>query len=307
LDADIEYYRNGHLHVIETEADLAALEAGVADQRRRGLAIDLIDGDELRRLAPGLGPEVIAGAYTAGDGHANPGATTRAFANAASQHGANIRTGARVTDLVSSGGRISGVHTEHGDLAADWVVLAAGAWSSALLGDLGIAVPIQPVGLQMIRTTARPAALAQVITAQRRPLSLKQLRSGSYLIGGGWPGDVDLAQPRGATRPESIAGSRAASSAVFPALTETEVDASWVGIEAVTPDEIPILGPVPGLDNLTIAAGFSGHGFALSPAIGQVIAELIIDGQTSVSIDDFAFARLAGRAEETPAPTPHAG
>ena len=110
---------------------------------------------------------------------------------------------------------------------------------------------------------------------------------------------------RGTVRPESIAGSRAAAGAIFPAVTAPEIAASWVGIEAVTPDEVPILGPLPGIANLTLAAGFSGHGFALSPSIGQAIAERIIDGEPSVPIDAFAAARFAGGegAARVPAPT----
>jgi sarcosine oxidase subunit beta len=307
LEADLEYYRNGHVQVVEDSADLPLLAASIGEQRAAGLAIDLIDGDELRRLAPGLAPAVIAGAYTAGDGHANPGQTARAFAAAASRHGAHVQTHTSVTGLALSGGRVSGVRTDRRDIAADWVVLTAGAWSGGLLRGLGVVVPIQPAGLQMILTTARPPTLSQVITAQRRPLSLKQVRGGGYLIGGGWPGDVDLSRSRGTVRPESIAGSRAAAGAIFPAVTATEIAASWVGIEAVTPDEVPILGPVPGIANLTLAAGFSGHGFALSPSIGQAIAELIIDGEPSVPIDAFAAARFAGGEGAARVPAPTAG
>jgi sarcosine oxidase subunit beta len=307
LAADLEYYRNGHIQVTEDATDVPVLAAGVAAQRAAGLEIELIGGDELRRLAPGLGPGVIAGAYTAGDGHANPGQTARAFAAAANRHGAQVRTQTNVSGMTLTGDRVSGVRTDQGDFGADWVVLAAGAWSSGLLRGLGVDLPLVPTGLQMILTTARPPFLSQVITARRRPLSLKQVRGGGYLIGGGWPGDVELNRPRGTIRPESIAGSRAAASAIFPTTTATEITASWVGIEAVTPDEVPILGPLPGIANLTLAAGFSGHGFALSPTIGQVIAELIIDGQPSVPIDNFAAARFAGWEGAARLPTPHAG
>lgn len=301
LEADLEYARHGHLHVIEDEADLPRLTADVAEQRANGLAIDLVAGGEVRRLVPGLSPRVVAGAYTASDGHANPGRTVQAFVDAARRLGAEVRTQARVTGLVHGGGRLTGIRTDQGDLAADWVVLAAGAWSDALLRDLGAGSVIQPVGLQMIRTTPRPLALKPVITAQRRPLSLKQLRSGSYLIGGGWPGDVDLDQPRGAIRAESFHGSRAAVGAIVPALTDTAIAESWVGIEAITPDAVPILGPIPGLANATVAAGFSGHGFALSPIIGQLIAELIIDGRPSIPLAAFAAARFLERQPGAPA------
>ncbi|MDQ3695682.1 MAG: FAD-binding oxidoreductase [Chloroflexota bacterium] len=307
LDADIHYYRNGHLKVIEDEADLPVLEAEVAKQRDAGLEITVVAHDTMRELVPGLGPHVIAGTYTTNDGHANPGLTARAFANAAARYGADVRTQTRVTGLAETGGRLTGVSTDQGELAADWVVLATGAWSNDVLRGIGIEAPTRPVGLQMILTTARPAFLRQVVGSIRRPLSLKQLRAGNYLIGGGWPGDVDLRLPRGTIRPESITGSRTTAAAIFPPLTETDIADTWVGIEAFAPDNVPILGPIPGVENLTVAFGFSGHGFALSPITGQVISELVIDGRSSLSLEAFNYARFAGKESEQWLPTPHAG
>ena len=72
-------------------------------------------------------------------------------------------------------------------------------------------------------------------------------------------------------------------------------------------DEIPILGPAPGYENLTLACGFSGHGFALSPMTGQVIAELILDGVPSIPLDDFALSRFAPHPATAWTATPHAG
>lgn len=308
LEADLAYHRHGHLNVITREAGRAALAASVAAQRELGLDITLVEGDELRRLAPSLAPDVIAASYTANDGHANPGQTARAFASAAVRQGATLRNGVQVTALARSGGRVTGVRTAEGNLAADWVVLAAGAWSSGLLSEVGVQTPVRPVGLQMILTTPRPVSLAQVVTAAAPgPLSFKQLREGNYLIGGGWPGDLDLAHPRGTIRPDSITGSLAAARAIVPDVAATAIADSWVGIEAFAPDEIPILGPVPGVENLTVAFGFSGHGFALSPMTGQVIAELIVDGCPSIPIDAFTFDRFTGQADDVPEITPHAG
>lgn len=308
LEADLAYHRNGHLNVITRDADRAALAESVAAQQALGLGITLVEGDDLRQLAPALAPDVIAAAYTANDGHANPGQTARAFAEAAVRHGATLRTGVEVTALARTGDRVTGVRTTDGDLAADGVVLAAGAWSTALLAGIGIQVPVHPVGLQMILTTPRPPHLAQVVTASTPgPLSFKQLREGNYLIGGGWPGDHDLANPRGTIQPASITGSLAAARAIIPDVAATEIADSWVGIEAFTPDEIPILGPVPGIDNLTVAFGFCGHGFALSPMTGQVIAELITNGRPSIPIDAFAFDRFTGQEDVSPPRRPHAG
>ena len=306
LGADIHYYREGHLKLYEREEDVAIAHECARSQRALGLDITVVEGRELHEFAPGIAPHIVAGTYTANDGHANPTLTTHAFAAAAQREGAEIRTSVRVTGLARSGERITGITTTDGEIAADHVILATGAWTRELFGPLGVDLPIVPAGLQMILTKPMPKLLRQVVGAHGRPLSLKQLRDGNYLIGGGWPGDVDMVAGVGRTREESIAGSMETASSIFPPLREAGVERSWVGVEGIGADEVPIIGPAPGYDGLTVAAGFSGHGFALSPITGQLVAELVLDGVPSISLDEFRAERFAGKTEIA-MPTPSAG
>lgn len=294
LEADIHYYREGHLKLYEREEDLPVARESVRSQRALGLDITLVEGKDLHDLAPGIAPHIVAGTYTANDGHANPTLTTQAYAAAAKRAGAEIRTGVRVTGVLQDGERITGITTADGTIEGDHVVLATGAWTRDLVAPLGVDLPIYPAGLQMILTKPMPKLLRQVVGAHGRPLSLKQLRDGNYLIGGGWPGDVDMVSGVGKTREESIAGSMETASSIFPILRETAIERTWVGVEGICADEVPIIGPVPGYEGLTVAAGFSGHGFALSPITGQLVAELIVDGQPSISLDEFRAERFAG-------------
>jgi sarcosine oxidase subunit beta len=292
LDADVHYYREGHVQVIEDPATLPEVERRVAAQRAVGLDIRIVSGDDLQTLVPGVTERAIAGTYTANDGHANPILTTQAFANAARRAGARIRTRTRVTAIERPGGRVTGVKTTNGRFSCDWLVLAAGAWSPGLARQLDIELPIEPNGPQMIATTPMPPLLHQVVGALTRRLSLKQMRSGNYIIGGGWPGDVNLAAGLAILRLDSILGSVRDSSAIFPPLLKAAVERVWIWVDALSEDEVPILGPLPGIDNLTIATGFSGHGFALSPMIGQVISELIVDGTPSIPLAALSFSRF---------------
>ena len=313
LEADIHYLREGHIQVTEREDDISRMRESIAKQRAVGLDIRLVEGDDLRELVPGITPHALAGTYTANDGHANPILTTHAFAAAAIRHGARVLLDTKVTGIERSGGRITGLQTTNGHVACDWLVLAAGAWSPALATALGIdlELPISPIGLQMMATTSMPPSLHQVVGALNRHLSLKQIPSGNYVIGGGWPGDPDLDTSLATPRHESILGSMTDSSAIFPALRKAQLERVWVGIEAETIDQVPILGPLPGIHNLTVATGFTGHGFALSPIAGQLMSELIIDGTPSISIDQLTFARFAdgpnASIAEPTAPRVHAG
>src|SRR5690606_4641565 len=231
----------------------------------------------------GLAETVIAGTYSPNDGHANPILTTHAFAEAARRERARIHTYTPVVGIQVDRGTVTGVILEDRTIACDWLVLAAGLWSPLLTAPLGIDLPITAFAPQMIATNPMPSRLRQVLGARSRRLSLKQIPSGNYVIGGGWPGDVDLEAGVATARQASILGSIRDASAVWPELAQAVVERVWVGVEALAADEVPILGPLPGIANATIAAGFSGHGFALSPIIGQVIAELIVDGNPSVS------------------------
>jgi sarcosine oxidase, subunit beta len=295
LDADLHYRREGNLMAIEREEDLPSVEASVAAQREAGLDLRIVTGDDLRELAPGLAGTVIAGTYAANDGHANPILTTHAFARAAAREGAKVRTGTAVAGIEVAGGRVTGLETTAGPVGCDHLVLAAGLWSPLLAGPLGVELPITAFAPQMIATAPMPYSLRQVLGARSRMLSLKQVPSGNYVIGGGWPGDVDLPAGIATPRLESILGSIRDASAVWPALAGATLERVWVGVEALVADEVPILGPLPGIDNLTVAAGFSGHGFALSPAIGELIAGQILDGDPALPLDALGFERFEGR------------
>src|SRR5690606_20354857 len=140
-----------------------AVEASVAAQREVGLELQIVTGEDLRALAPGLAETVITGTYSPNDGHANPILTTHAFADAAGREGATIRTGTRVTGIAVGGGRVSGVETDAGLVPCDHLVLAAGLWSPLLAGPLGIELPITAFAPQMLATTPLPVELRQVL------------------------------------------------------------------------------------------------------------------------------------------------
>ncbi len=109
------------------------------------------------------------------------------------------------------------------------------------------------------------------------------------------------------TRLASIRGSTEHASAILPLLARLPRQRTWIGLETLAIDEIPILGALPGADNVTIAAGFSGHGFAISPIIGQPLSELILDGATSILLDAFGYGRFAGLSAEARFPVWQAG
>lgn len=307
LEADCEFRMGGQLMVAEHEDGIPELHRRVEAQRALGLDLQFLDAAGVRDVAPALAPGIVAGIYTADDGQASAPRTTRAFGAAAEREGAVLRLGTTVTGIEFTGGAISGINTDQGPIACDHLVLAAGAWTPDLASQLGIRLPFVTMGLQMMAAGPADPMLAPTVGALGRKLSLKQVPNGEFVIGGGWPGDVDLDLRVGTNRMASVAGSIEHSSAILPSLCNLPLIRTWIGLEALCIDEVPVMGPVPGFDNLTIAAGFSGHGFAISPTTGQLIAELLLDGAPSISLDAFSISRFDTLGDDEPFPEFQAG
>jgi sarcosine oxidase subunit beta len=282
LDRELEgktgYRRGGGLRVALDDAGWAEARETVAAQRAAGVPVELVDAATARRLAPGLSSDCRGGVHCAIDGQAEALATVQAFAAAARRLGARIEEGAVAGTLALDGRRVAAVVRGDGAReACDVAIVAGGAWTAPLLASVGVSLPLLGRGLQMLLTDPAPASLASVVGCFGRPLSLKQLDDGAYLIGGGWPARIPDASVNGwEVLSDSIRGSLEVARAVYPPLDARPVARSWAGIEAFTPDDLPVLGPVPGVDGLLVAAGFSGHGFALVPAVGDILARLAL-------------------------------
>jgi len=293
LSADVRYRRSGHITLAEAEPEVDTLRSSVEQQRSDGLDIALLDADELRDVAPGLGPTVLAGSYCPTDGHADPARTTRAFVRGAKRAGASVLNECRVSGVSVEGGRVVGLETTRGAIACDRVVNAAGAWGGRLAAMAGVELPITGRALQMSRTAPVPRALGPVLGSLHRPLSLKQTPDGSFLIGGGRPGRMDIERfTASAARPE-VVRAREDAIAVLPAVRGARLRSWWAGLEAFTSDGIPVIGPLPGVDGIIAAVGFSGHGFALAPAVGVIVERLLAGSTPPVEVDAFAAERLA--------------
>ncbi len=297
LAADLHYRQGGNLFVAETAEEADELGRFVQLQQQHGFTdVRLLDRQELHELVPGLNEGVLAGSYSVYDGQADPARTTRAFANAAIRHGATYWTETRAVALLESNGRVEGarvVRSDSEEIEAAHVVLSAGAWSDELAASIGLRLPVRMQALQMLRSSpATPDLLRPVLSALGRSLSLKQLPDGAFLLGGGWPGTIGADRRSYILRPESIDGNWTTASELFPAVAQQRMERAWCGLEAESIDEIPFIGALSNWQGLILALGFSGHGFALSPAVGQSVADQIM-GRPSPLLDDLKPDRIA--------------
>ncbi len=303
LGGGIEFKNPGGMCLIECEAELAAMRLFVEEQRQSGLDVELIEGDEARRREPCLSKKVAAATYSALDSQVNPYALTFAFLCTAKSAGARILTGVAVKDIGKAAGKTTGVITDNGRISAPVVVNAAGALAAEVGRMAGLEIPITPRRGQILVTAAVPPLLrhclisAQYVAAKFKPelaaaggmgFSLEQADSGNILIG-------STREFVGFDRRTTFDGIRTIASRivpVIPSLKLVPVIRTFGGLRPYTPDGLPILGRVAGLEGFIMAAGHEGDGIALAAITGELIAELIATGRTQFPLDAFRLERF---------------
>ncbi len=297
LGADVEYRRGGHLTLIEDEALLPAFAESVTRQQDAGLDIRLAEPRALAQIMPGIATTVVAGSYTPEDGHANPILTTKAFADAAVRAGARLLERTTMTGFAKDAtGRVIAVETTAGKLPCRWAVNAAGAWAGEVARHAGTTIPLRPACYQMLVTAPAPHLLDPVVGCVGRPLSLKQVPEGGFVVGGGWAGTVHLDNGRAGTVGAHIAGSAAACTGILPLLRQLPLLRAWSGMEGESPDGISMIGPAPDVPGLFHCCGFTGHGFAIAPEVGVVVGTWLATGAPPYDMAHFDPARFANGA-----------
>ncbi len=300
--SDVDYRQTGYLFLARDEATAERFRENVAMQNDRGVPSEFLSPAEAVEHCPGLETERFVGAtYSPTDGFADPHLALQAYATAAREAGADVRTKTAVTDVLRDGDRVVGVETDDGRLEADYVVNAAGAWARRVAAMADCSLPIAPKRRQIaVVDPDEPVPETDPLTIDLDTGSyFRPEREGDALVGGHFPGPDPDHDPDG--YPTSIDFDWAADALEAAAEwttyfgPESRVKRGWAGLYAVTPDHHPIVEEtIPGL--LT-AAGFSGHGFQHAPATGKLVAELALEGEASL-VD---ISRLSSDRFETEA------
>ena len=316
LPDPIEYQECGGLVVIENDAEHRAMAEHVRDQRNIGLDVQLLDAGAARELEPALSPAVAGAAFSPMDGQVNPIALTRTLGLGARRLGARILTHTAVTGIRCRGGRVCGVDTDRGFIAAEKVVNAAGVYAPRIGAMAGLRIPIRPRRGQIIVTRAMPPLVsrcmisARYIAAKYDPklsetggegVSIEQTDSGNFLLGA-------TREFVGFDRRTTVDGLQRIArkvTALLPSLARVNVIRSFAGLRPHTPDGMPILGAVARPAGFYMAAGHEGDGIALAPVTGHLLAQLIDTGRTDIPLDEFRLERFGDEdlKEVTDVPT----
>lgn len=291
---EIDLHRSGYLFLLSSPSDVATFEEAVALQNSLGVPSRMISAAEAGRLSSLVSLEgILAAAWSPEDGHCTPESVVLGYAGAARRSGARLVPGCEVTGISVVDGRIRSVETSGGPIVTDTVVCAAGAWSGPV-GDLaGVPLPVSPLRRQILVTEPMPGLdPATPFTIDFATSLYFHLEGPGLLLGMSDPDEVpgfslartDAWLPR---LGEAIA--RRA-----PGLAEVGIASGWAGLYEMTPDHNALVGEADGVSRFLYATGFSGHGFLMGPAVGEVMRDLVLGRTPAVDVSGLAVERFAG-------------
>ncbi|MEU8800298.1 FAD-dependent oxidoreductase [Spirillospora sp. NPDC048819] len=300
LGQDIGFQQTGYVVGVGPE-NMAALEANLAMHHRIGIDVQIIGHDEMHARWPWADlADFAAFAYEPRGGYGDAYQTGQAFAHAARRLGVSIRQDAPVTGItLDSAGRAAGVvvaGTEH--IHADSVIVAAGPWSVPLCAPLGLHLPIRAQREQILLVDpGEPITNAPVFSDLVSLQYVRTERSGELLVGNSDHSSPEFNDPDHYSDHADetyIADAVEKLDRRLPKLPDPRLSSSYAGCYDVTPDYNPILSATP-IHDLYVCAGFSGHGYKISPAVGALMADIVTQSAVSdphINPDDFRLERF---------------
>jgi sarcosine oxidase subunit beta len=285
MGVEAPFLQVGYLWMATRPEEMTLFERNAELQRRHGLQIELLDPAGVAKKAPYVRTDdLVGGVFHGRDGYASPADYVAGYLKKASELGVRF-----FFDQEVVGREETTVRTKTGAFRGERVVLAAGAYSGKLGERLGFELPIQPVRRQLFVTEPLPELPHPI------PMTV-DYTSGVYMhseSGGVLVGKADRDEPPGfnETVSDDFVG-KMAELALHrtPALERATVRTAWGGLYEVTPDHHPILGEIG--SGWWAAAGFSGHGVMHAPATGQIVAELLVTGRSSLDVSCLRLSRF---------------
>jgi sarcosine oxidase subunit beta len=265
-------------------------------QQQFGIPVEFLNPQDVPRVFPVPGlrlDDVLAATYCGRDGVSDPAGVTEGYRKNAARLGVDICTSQEVTGLEVTGGKVTAVRTAQDTISTNIVVNAAGVFAASIGNMAGVRIPVVP--MRRFIWITRPFAAAPsrwTLVVDFKTGFYFHRESSGVLFGMG-------NREEGPSFDLSVDWDffeRVMETAIdrFPPLADAAIKTGWAGSYEVTPDAHPIVGRVPEVDGFILANGFSGHGFQHAPAIGQLVAEEIIDGRAhSIDISPLSINRFA--------------
>lgn len=285
LGADVEYLQSGHIRVCyrERPENVGTMEEYADQARQNGLDLEILSGNALRDRFPFFGADVLAGSYSAMDGHANPRLAAPAFARAAVRLGARVFENTRIRHVAKAGTDFIATASDGRMFKAPVLLITAGAWAGELSAQFGEPVTLTARSPTMSVTEPVPYAIAPAVGVMT-PLEVetvyfRQVARGNIVLGGSTRGPAVAESYRSFVKPQNTLTQLQQLRRLAPALAKLNIIRVWTGIEGYMDDSLPVMGSSATTSGLFYAFGFSGSGFQIGPGVGQTMAELIATGR----------------------------
>ncbi|MGI8812731.1 MAG: glycine oxidase ThiO [Pyrinomonadaceae bacterium] len=284
---DIELDRTGTLYLAFDKKDEADAATRLEWQKAAGLAVERLNPREIKSLEPAVSPNVRSGLFFPNDGQVENRLLVAALAAYAKLNDIEVLENRRIESIILDGRRVVGVGTAAGKFFADTVVLATGAWTSLIeIGGSGLPI-VRPIHGQMICFATSGVVLRHVVYGKDVYLVP---RADGRILAGATVEDVGF---RKDITDGAVEVLRAAAYAAVPRLSAFDVADRWSGLRPCSPDTLPVLGAVAGIEGLHIATAHYRNGILLSPLTAKLIAAAICRNARSAYLDEFSATRFA--------------
>lgn len=289
IGVDGEYIRTGHLKLARSDADLEKLCSYRDTVRDFDLGLEILDRTALRRRFPALSADIAGASFCPEDGQANPRLVSPAFAHAAAKAGAQLLEHCAITHIDPKGNGFLIVAADGRRIRADRIVNAAGAWGATIASWFGDILPLQIKYPTMLVTEPLTPQISISLGVEGGGFYARQVARGNVVMGGGYGAAVHGNR----SRPGHIALARLGRVAptILPSLACANIIRCWSGIEGYFDDKNPVIDFSPNVPQVLHAFGFSGGGFQIAPAVGEILAEMMTNRAKPLMTERFAANR----------------
>jgi sarcosine oxidase subunit beta len=298
LGRNVDWSASGYLFLAFDEERRQAFHDAIAIQRRYGLNVEYVAAAECCGIVPALNPEgLLGGAWCPTDGQADPFKVTYGYLDGIKRLGGELAVGRAVKAIAPDGGHTLTVTTGQGErYSCEQVLLAAGCWADEVGAMAGINVPVTADRHESLVTEAvEPLVGPMLVDYRQDGCYFVQHVGTGHFIGCYTPAPL-VPGHRVDASDEFITEMPRRMARLVPKLAHVKVIRHWAGSYEMSPDGNPICGPTP-VENLYVSTGMSGHGFMFGPALGELMAELMCDGRSSIPLAEFGLDRSFGKTE----------
>jgi sarcosine oxidase subunit beta len=287
FEIEPEIQRGGSINTARSEKGAKRLEVAAEEARQSGVEVQYLEGPEVREREPLIAASILAASFNPGGFHLNPFLLCAGFVAAARRFGADARYGVKVHDVELNGNRIGKLVTNQGDFRCGWVVNSCGAHAPQILERAGVRIPIEP-GRGQVIISERCRPLTPYMIHAPGHLYVRQTASGNFLLGSqtemvGFDKSITLDRISNYTRELAK---------TVPLLGRLQAVRIYAGWRPMTPDNLPIIGPLPTCARMVMAAGHCRSGILYSAITGQLVSEWIVDQETHTPLEPFSISRF---------------